>query len=148
MMTELSLLDDLFTTAMNGLTMEPCDSLNACVSSYRTPDVDVIENKDNYVLSMDLPGLCQSDVDINVMDNILTISSIKSHKEEKKEEKLENKTTYLMKERRSFNFKRTFTLPRDVDTANISATFTNGVLDIVMARKEETKPRSIVINAA
>ncbi len=140
MMNELSLLNDLFGTAMD-----------SCMS-YNTPDVDVIQNKDNYVLSMDLPGLSDNDVDISIKDNVLTVKSAvkKDNNTEAAPdtEKSDKKSVYLIRERRKYNFERCFALPRDVNADNITATFTNGVLDIVIGRKEEPKARSIKINAA
>ena len=140
MINELSLLDELLNGTMG---------MYGAASS--TPDVDVIENKDNYVLSMDLPGLGENDVDISIKDNVLTIKS--DAKEEKKDENKakddnKNHTVYLLKERRRLNFARSFTLPKDADNDSITADFTNGVLDIVIGKKEAEKARKISINVA
>jgi len=133
MINELSLLDTLLGTTAYTVT----------------PDVDIIENKDNYVIEMDLPGLTQEDVQISLDNNTLTIKSAeKTSKTENKEETNAQKTTYLIRERRRYSFERSFALPRDTDNANITARFANGVLSITIARKAKAQPVHITIQAA
>lgn len=107
------------------------------------PSVDVMETKENYILDMDLPGLTEKDVEINLKNRILSIAS---KKEEKKEEKKEG--DWLIKERRSSSFTRKFTLPDDIDADKVNATFTNGVLKITIPRKTEEVAKKIAITAA
>ena len=107
------------------------------------PSVDVMETKENYILDMDLPGLTEKDVEINLKNRILSISS---KKEEKKVEKKEG--DWLIKERRSSSFTRKFTLPDDIDADKVNATFTNGVLKITIPRKTEEVSKKIAITAA
>ncbi len=107
------------------------------------PSVDVMETKENYILDMDLPGLTEKDVEINLKNRMLSISS---KKEEKKEEKKEG--DWLIKERRSSSFTRKFTLPDDIDADKVNATFTNGVLKITIPRKTEEVAKKIAITAA
>ena len=107
------------------------------------PSVDVMETKENYILDMDLPGLTEKDVEINLKNRMLSISS---KKEEKKEEKKEG--DWLIKERRSSSFTRKFTLPDDIDADKVNATFTNGVLKITIPRKTEEVSKKIAITAA
>ena len=100
---------------------------------------------------MDLPGKTDNDINIELDRNVLTISSqTKSEKEEKKEEKAEAKTAgkYLIKERSYSKFSRSFTLPEDVDSENLSAKVTNGVLTVTMPRKAIAAPKRIAITAA
>lgn len=105
----------------------------------RTPAVDVREEEDRYVLEAELPGLNEKDVDVKVEENLLSISSAKT------EEKEEKRDGYLMRERRSSSFQRSFVLPRDVDKDNIHARFRNGLLILDLQKKPEVKPRSIEI---
>ncbi len=107
------------------------------------PSVDVMETKENYILDMDLPGLTEKDVEINLKNRMLSISS---KKEEKKEEKKEG--DWLIKERRSSSFTRKFTLPDDINADKVNATFTNGVLKITIPRKTEEVSKKIAITAA
>lgn len=142
-MNELSLFNRLFNN----------DDFGLCYPTYEgrayTPSVDVKQTKDSYVLDMDLPGKTENDVDLSLKDDVLTISS---HEEEVKDaktgEKEQENGEWLIRERRSYNFTRRFTLPQDVNTDAVNATFKNGVLTIVMPRKPVAEPKKITINVA
>jgi HSP20 family protein len=105
----------------------------------RIPAVDVREEKDQYVLEAELPGLTDKDVEVKVEDNLLTISS---KKDESREEK---RNGYLIRERRSSSFHRSFVLPNDVDKENITAQFKNGLLTLEMKKLASAQPKSIPI---
>ena len=141
-MNELSLFNSLFDDAMGLGLPELCVSKN-----YGMPSVDIKQTKENYELMMDLPGKTENDVDINLKENVLTISSRKEEAKEKKNDKDERE--WLVRERRSCSFTRSFTLPQDVKVQEISATFKNGVLTIVMPRDNAaTESKKIAITAA
>ena len=103
----------------------------------RVPAVDVRESEDGYVMEAELPGLTDKDVELKIEDNILTLSS---RKDEAKEE---DKNGYLIRERRSAEFCRTFVLPKDVDREKIKADFKNGLLAVNIPKVPEAKPRKI-----
>ena len=103
----------------------------------RTPAVDVKEEESRYLMEVELPGLTEKDIELKVEDSILTLSS---KKEESKEEK---KNGYLLRERRSAEFSRTFVLPNDTDRAEIKAEFKNGLLMVSVPKKPEAQPRKI-----
>jgi HSP20 family protein len=103
----------------------------------RVPSVDVRESEDGYLMEAELPGLTEEDVELKIEDNILTLSSRKA------ESKEEDKNGYLIRERRSAEFCRTFVLPKDVDRENIQAEFKNGLLAVSIPKAPEAKPRKI-----
>jgi HSP20 family protein len=103
----------------------------------RVPSVDVRESEDGYLMEAELPGLTEKDVELKIEDNILTLSSRKA------ESKEEDKNGYLIRERRSAEFCRTFVLPKDVDRENIKAEFKNGLLAVSIPKAPEAKPRKI-----
>jgi len=145
MINELSILDDIFNSAYAAFPELSCPSYS--------PDVDVLETKNMYTISMNLPGLTEKDVDISLKDGILTISSAKTEetKNEKSEENAENdedKAVYLIRERHTMEFARSFKLPRDTDHSSINASFKNGVLEVNIPRKEAEQPKRIAITAA
>ena len=137
-MTELSIFDPFFTGS-NCFFPEHYTRRSA------VPNTDVQETQKSYILTMDLPGLSQDDVEISLKDNILTIESAKAKEEEKEKEE---KITWLLHERVRSEFKRTFTMPRDINPEAISATFKNGVLTITVDRKADCAERKISIQAA
>ena len=105
-----------------------------------SPKVDVRETPAAYILDMDLPGLTEKDVEINLKDRVLSISS---KMEEKKEEKKDGE--WLIKERRSSCFSRRFTLPQDIDAEKVTAEFKHGVLSVDIPRKPEPQAKQIAI---
>jgi HSP20 family protein len=107
----------------------------------QTPAVDVREAEDEYVMEAELPGLTEKDIDLNVEENILTLSS------KKEENKEEEKNGYLISERRKHEFARTFVLPKDVDREKIKAEFKNGLLVVSIPKKPEAKPRKIDVKS-
>ena len=147
-MNELALFNDLFNGFEDDGYLMPSFNLR---KAFTAPKVDVKEEKDAYLLEMDLPGKTDSDINIELNRNVLTISSqTKSEKEEKQEEKAEAKDAgkYLIKERSYSKFSRSFTLPEDVDSENLSAKVTNGVLTVTMPRKAIASPKRIAITVA
>ena len=103
----------------------------------KTPAVDVREDDEAYHVEVELPGLSEKDVEVKVENHVMTISS---KKDESKEEKMKG---YIRKERRHFNFCRSFSLPEQVDVEKIGASFKNGLLDISVPKAPAAKPKLI-----
>lgn len=101
------------------------------------PTTDVFETKDAIVVKAELPGMLEKDIDIELENNVLTISG-----ERKFEEKTEEKG-YQRFERKYGKFVRTFTLPPNVMAEKIDANYANGVLEVTIPKKEEAKPKKI-----
>jgi len=109
-------------------------------------------------LDMDLPGRTEKDVSLELNEGVLTIASEKtetkqiedkSEKHDKHEEKNEaEKPQFLLRERRRTSFRRSFTLPKDIDAEGVTAGFKNGVLTVRIPRKAEVAPRKIQISIA
>lgn len=108
--------------------------------SKQSPLVNIREEKDQYVIEAEVPGFSEKDLDVSVKDNLLTFRA------SKEEEVQETEAKYLLRERKSQSFERSFVLPRDVDSKNIQASFEQGVLTVKLAKKEEAKPFSVKIN--
>ncbi len=104
-----------------------------------TPAVDVMEEKDKYLITADLPGLKQEDINVEVDDNILKISG------ERKEEKEEKEKKYHYVERSYGSFARSFTLLRNADAEKIKANYKNGELKLEVPKTEEAKPKKISV---
>ena len=107
-----------------------------------TPIVDVQEKADAYRLEAELPGLTEKDFTVNVEHNLLTISSQQEHSEEREE------NGYVIRERRSGAFRRSFALPEDVDADQISATFKNGLLTLTVPKTGKAQARQIAVKSA
>jgi HSP20 family protein len=107
------------------------------------PNVDITESDSGYRISADLPGLSREDIKVSVEDGILSISGEKKQEFEKKE-----KDRYYHFERSYGKFCRSFSLPANVDNANIDAKYNNGVLEVLLKKTEETKPKAIEVKVA
>ena len=105
------------------------------------PAVDVRENDAEYLMEVELPGLTEKDVEVKLENTLLTISSAK---DEKKEEK---KNGYVLRERRSARFSRSFVLPEGVDREKIAAEFKNGILKLSFPKVPAAKPKTIEVKA-
>ena len=104
------------------------------------PLVDIYDSKDNLVVKADLPGLSKDDIEVSIQENILTISG------EKKQELNVSEDEYLRTERFYGSFHRAITLPTEVDRAKVQANFKDGVLELILPKKEEAKPQQIKID--
>ena len=105
----------------------------------RAPAVDIREDEKGYKMEVELPGLTEKDIEVKVENDVLSISS---KKEEVKEDKDKD---YVHKERRSYSFSRSFTLPDNVKTDKIDASFNNGLLNISIPKAPEAKPKLIEV---
>ncbi|EFW36461.1 Hsp20/alpha crystallin family protein [Treponema phagedenis] len=144
-MKNLTLFNPSFTDSLFDAFDKGIGNLGvfAPLSNNPMPNVDVRETEKAYVMEIDLPGYTEKDVDLNLKDRTLTISSAKN--DEKEEKKQEGGSEYIIRERSSHHFSRRFTLPEDIDTENVEASFKNGVLTIDIPRKKEAQPRQITI---
>ena len=104
--------------------------------------VDLWETKDAYHLRADLPGLAPEDIDINATSDTFTITG-----ETKPSTDVTNEG-WLRQERHFGKFARSFTVPMQIDPNKVEAKFRNGVLELVLPKAENVKPRSIKINAS
>jgi HSP20 family protein len=103
------------------------------------PAVDVYEDEHNVTLSLEVPGLEEKDIDIQMENNQLTVRGERKFETEQKEE------NFHRIERRYGNFSRSFTLPNTVDTDKVQANYVNGVLKITLAKRAEAKPKQIKV---
>ena len=103
------------------------------------PAMDIVETDDHYVLRADLPGLSEGDVNVELEDNVLTISGKRSTEHE------ETKNGYHRVERSYGSFSRSVTVPEGVDAEGIQANFDKGVLEVKVAKPEQVKPRKVAI---
>ena len=104
------------------------------------PVVDIYEGDGSYVVTAEIPGVDKKDIEIDVKDRILTLTGERTSDNEV------NDSSYYRRERSRGRFERTFSLPADVDTDKIDASFKDGVLKIVIPKPEESKPKQITVH--
>ncbi|MEW7292700.1 Hsp20/alpha crystallin family protein [Aquimarina sp. 2304DJ70-9] len=122
------LFDDFFTTDWLGGTT------NENKIGFSTPAVNVQETDDSFVIELAAPGFAKEDFNVQLDNDVLTISS-----EVKSEKESEEKGKYTRKEFNYSTFKRSFNLPDTVDGTRIEASYDNGLLLVALPKKEEAK---------
>ncbi|MDR1867599.1 MAG: Hsp20/alpha crystallin family protein [Treponema sp.] len=108
--------------------------------SNHSPIVDVRETGASYIIEAELPGYDEKNIEVQVNGGALTIESKKETTEEKKD------GNYLLQERKSQSFSRSFKLPENADPEQINATFKNGILTLEIKKRAETQKRVIQIS--
>jgi len=103
------------------------------------PNFDIKEAEHDYVIKAELSGMDEKDVEISVEENLLKISG------EKKEEISDKKGKYHVSERKFGSFERSFTLPPEIDSSKIKASFSKGVLSIHLPKNEKANTKKIEI---
>lgn len=113
---------------------------NRLVSNYNTgitlPAVNVIDSDNEFIVEMAVPGLNKSDFDIEIDDNILSISVERETNNQEKSE------TYTRREFGYSSFKRTFSIPKSVDVEKISASYTDGIMKLLLPKLDEAKKKA------
>ena len=102
------------------------------------PTLDMVETADSFELVVDLPGVDKKDVQLTVENGVLSLEGEKKTGQEKK--------GFLRKETWAGSFRRTLSLPTSADTEKVRAELKNGVLQIHIGKKEESKPRQISVS--
>jgi HSP20 family protein len=105
-----------------------------------SPPVDILEREEEVILKADLPEMNQDDIDIKVEENTLIIRG------ERKFIKETPAGNYLQIERPYGTFQRSFAIPRVIDQEKIKAAYKDGVLRIVLPKKETAHPKQIVVD--
>jgi HSP20 family protein len=106
------------------------------------PAVDLKEEEGEFLLTAEIPGLEEKDVNVEVEQNVLTI---KGEKRSEREEKQEKNGRWHLIERTYGSFQRSFALPGNVDSTKIDAKFENGVLMVHMPKRKESAARRIAV---
>ena len=137
---ELNTIQSEMNRLFNTFFETPTAPVNGAARRW-IPAMDLVESDGDLVLRADLPGLGEEDVNIELEDNVLTISG------ERKAEHEERKEGHYRVERSSGAFRQSLTLPDGVDPEGIKASFDKGVLEVRIPKPEQRKPRMVTISA-
>jgi HSP20 family protein len=127
-----SVFDDMFKTDWLGGTSS-MENIGT-----RIPAVNIQEFEDNFMLAVAAPGKSKKEFNIELDNNILTISS----EENEKQGSTDENGRFTRKEFNYNNFRRDFSLPETVESDKISASYKNGILEITLPKKEEAKQKA------
>ena len=106
------------------------------------PSVDIFENDNEVVIKAELPGMDAKDIEVRLENNVLILKGERRFEKEAKEE------NYHRVEREYGVFSRSFSLPTAVNGDKITAEYKDGILKVLLPKKEETKSKPIKIAAA
>ena len=137
---ELSTIQNEMNRLFNTFFETPTQANGPSALRRWVPPMDLVETDDEFVLRADLPGLSEDDVNIELEDNVLTVSG------ERKAEHEERKEGYYRVERSAGAFSRSLTLPEGVDPSAVRANFDRGVLEVRISKPEARKPRKVAIS--
>jgi HSP20 family protein len=112
----------------------------ALTSTSFAPPVDIYEDEHNITLKLEVPGINEKDIDVQIQGNTLTVRGERNFEKEEKEE------NFCRIERQYGSFTRSFTLPGSVDPGHVSADYDKGVLKINLAKKADATPKQIKVN--
>ena len=104
-----------------------------------SPPVDISERRNEVVLKVDLPEVSQEEIAIRVEENTLIIQGERRFIKDTPDE------NYIQIERPYGTFRRSFNIPRMIEQGGIKASYKDGVLRIILPRKQETQPKQIVV---
>jgi HSP20 family protein len=121
-----------------GLHGQPQGSGRAETTAW-APALDISERKDAYLVTVELPGLETHDLNLTMEDGLLTIQGERHFAHDSSEQQ------FHRVERRYGAFRRSITLPAQVQAERIEASFENGVLQVVVPKAEEAKPKRIQV---
>jgi len=136
-LAELDLLHDQLNRAFGSSLADWAPSFGWGTSF---PSVDVYQDKDNVIVTAEVPGLGREDVDLTITGNTLTVKGEKKHASEEKED------NYQHVERASGSFQRVIELPVEAEAAKATATLEHGVLTLTLPKSAAVKPKQIAID--
>jgi HSP20 family protein len=136
-MTQMAQMSPRLAHAL-GLHGQPQGSGRAATAAW-APALDISERKDAYLVTVELPGVEADDLEITMEDGLLTIQGERHFAHDSSEQQ------FHRVERRYGAFRRSITLPAQVQTEQIEASFENGVLQVVVPKMEEAKPKRIQV---
>jgi HSP20 family protein len=123
------------------LWSEPFALFPAARGAAFLPPADFMMSSGDLVLTLDLPGLTTDDIDIELVDDALTVRGVRKRPE------VADGTTWALAERAFGAFERTFRVPRGVDPDSIAATMENGVLSLIIPKPDRLQPKRIAVGA-
>jgi HSP20 family protein len=138
--TEVDRLFDNFTGRFGAMPFLP--SRFATQLSVPSPAVDITEAQDAFVMTAEIPGMEEKEIEVLLSGDTLTI---KGEKRREREEKGDNR---YLSERSYGAFQRAFTLPETVDREKIDASFNNGVLSVTLPKTVVAAPKKIEVKTA
>ena len=124
-----------------GRLFENLDPFHSTRRPHRFPPLNLYDAGDKYLLSVQLPGMLASDIDLSITGETLTIRGERKRADGVKDD------SYRRQERPMGSWSRTITLPDRVESTQVGASFADGILTVSLPKAESAKPRHITVTA-
>jgi HSP20 family protein len=134
---EIAALQNEMSRFMNGLLSEG----NGRTNQAWVPALDVWETENEIVYALDLPGISEDKISVELDEGALTVTAERERTQEQSEER------FYRFERRHGTFSRTFSVPQGVSDSDVSAEYKNGVLEVHISKPEQPKPKRIQVGS-
>jgi HSP20 family protein len=125
-----------------GRLLESLDPMHSARQIHRYPPLNLYDAVDRYILSVQLPGMAPSEIELTVTGESLTLRGERKRADGVKED------SYRRQERPTGRWSRTITLPERVESAQVGASLADGILTITFRKAESAQPRQITVTAA
>ena len=134
---EIAALQNEMSRFMNGLLSEG----NGRTNQAWVPALDVWETENEIVYALDLPGISEDKISVELDEGALSVTAERERTQEQSEER------FYRFERRHGTFTRTFSVPQGVSDSDVSAEYKNGVLEVHISKPEQPKPKRIQVGS-
>ena len=121
---------------------DPLRHMGARLAEWIAPLAEASGNEDHYKITVELPGVAEDDIDLNVEDGVVTL------KGQKRTEREESGDTWFFCERQYGSFSRSFRLPPDADPKGVNAALKDGVLTISIRKRRQETPEATKVKIA
>jgi HSP20 family protein len=121
--------------------LRPMGMVEEAVNEGLTPRLDVVEHDNEFVLQAEMPGIKKDDIEITLENGVLTISG-----ESKSEKEVREGERVVRQERRYGKYVRSLRLGKEIDEKNVKANYKDGILELVLPKSEEVKPKKISVS--
>jgi HSP20 family protein len=136
---ELASLQERMNRLFND-SFGPVPTQESLTAGSFVPPVDVYEDDKSIRVKMEVPGVDEKDIDVHLENNLLTVRGERKLEKETKEE------NYHRIERSYGSFTRSFSLPNTVNSEDVNASYSKGVLSISLGKKADARPKQIKVN--
>jgi HSP20 family protein len=126
---------------MNAVTQQEerpvCSQPVSSERAYLSPNVNIIETKEGYILEAEMPGVAKEGLEVSLEENMLAITGRRQP---------DPSANLLHRESNPVDYRRVFELDPDIDTGKINAQIEQGILTLTLPKAEKVKPRRITVN--
>ncbi|MDG1720456.1 MAG: Hsp20/alpha crystallin family protein [Bacteroidia bacterium] len=132
------MITDIFQSNFDNVLQEILNPQSIQDNEVNLPKMNIYEDENSYLIKTVIPGVDKKDISLSLDNNTLVIFGTTSQENNEKLTRLRSEISFK-------DFKRRISLPKDSDRQSISANLINGILEIVIKKKQKIKPKNIIV---